>query len=129
MDRTDRLLAIVLELQQAGRWRAGDLAATFEGSQPPRAPALEYHPRRAYHRGGRWHEERGRGGTAMQGNQQARGMQVLGWVLVFIGMLLPTVFIVAAPRWLIFIVPLSCAILVLGLVLVAGRWPPGRDAA
>ena len=65
----------------------------------------------------------------MQGNQQARALQIGGWLLVFIGMLFPTVFIVAAPRWLIFVVPLSCAILVLGLVLVAGRWPSHKDAA
>jgi predicted DNA-binding transcriptional regulator YafY len=32
MNRTDRLLAIVLELQRAGKRRAGDLAATFETS-------------------------------------------------------------------------------------------------
>src|SRR5919109_5410206 len=30
MNRTDRLLAIVLELQAAGKRRAADLAATFE---------------------------------------------------------------------------------------------------
>jgi hypothetical protein len=65
----------------------------------------------------------------MQGNQQARIVQLGGWLLVVIGMLLPTVFIVAAPRWLIFVLPLACAILVLGLVLVSGRWPPGNDAA
>ena len=33
MNRTDRLLAIVLELQRAGRRRAEDLAATFETSK------------------------------------------------------------------------------------------------
>src|SRR5690349_23695534 len=33
MNRTDRLLAIVLELQSAGRRRAEDLAATFETSK------------------------------------------------------------------------------------------------
>jgi len=65
----------------------------------------------------------------MQGNQQARALQIGGWVLVFIGMLLPTVFIVAAPRWLIFVLPLACALLVLGLVLVSGRWPSSKDAA
>lgn len=65
----------------------------------------------------------------MQGNQQARIVHLGGWLLVVIGMLLPTVFIVAAPRWLIFVLPLACAILVLGLVLVSGRWPPGKDAA
>lgn len=32
MTRTDRLLAIVLELQRAGKRRAADLAATFETS-------------------------------------------------------------------------------------------------
>ena len=64
----------------------------------------------------------------MQGNQQARMLQLGGWLLVVIGMLLPTVFIVAAPRWLIFVLPLACAILVLGLVLVSGRWPSGKDA-
>src|SRR5438034_11136074 len=33
MNRTDRLLAIVLELQGRGRLRAEDLAATFETSK------------------------------------------------------------------------------------------------
>jgi predicted DNA-binding transcriptional regulator YafY len=33
MNRTDRLLAIVLELQRAGKRRAEDLAATFETSK------------------------------------------------------------------------------------------------
>jgi predicted DNA-binding transcriptional regulator YafY len=33
MNRTDRLLAIVLELQGKGRQRAEDLAATFETSK------------------------------------------------------------------------------------------------
>jgi hypothetical protein len=65
---------------------------------------------------------------AMQGNEQARTMQIGGWLLVIIGMLLPTIFIIAAPRWLILIVPLACAILVFGLVLVSGRWPSGSDA-
>lgn len=32
MNKTDRLLAIVLELQRKGRLRAEDLAATFETS-------------------------------------------------------------------------------------------------
>jgi hypothetical protein len=63
----------------------------------------------------------------MQGNEQARAMQIGGWLLVVIGMLLPTIFIVAAPRWLIFVVPLACVILVLGLVLVSGRWPSSKD--
>jgi hypothetical protein len=65
----------------------------------------------------------------MQGNEQARAMQIGGWLLVVIGMLLPTIFIVAAPRWLIFVVPLACAVLVLGLVLVSGRWPSSKDTA
>ncbi|MGI8857188.1 MAG: hypothetical protein ACR2JW_15695 [Thermomicrobiales bacterium] len=65
----------------------------------------------------------------MQGNELARTMQIGGWLLVIIGMLLPTVFIVAAPRWLIFVLPLACALLVLGLVLVSGRWPSSKDAA
>ena len=65
----------------------------------------------------------------MQGNQQARMLQLGGWLLVVIGMLLPTVFIVAAPRWLILVLPLACVLLVLGLVLVSGRWPSGNDAA
>jgi hypothetical protein len=65
----------------------------------------------------------------MQGNEQARAMQIGGWLLVVIGMLLPTIFIVAAPRWLIFVVPLACVILVLGLVLVSGRWPSSKDTA
>jgi hypothetical protein len=65
----------------------------------------------------------------MQGNEQARVMQIGGWLLVVIGMLLPTIFIVAAPRWLILVLPLACVVLVLGLVLVSGRWPSGKDAA
>jgi hypothetical protein len=65
----------------------------------------------------------------MQGNEQARAMQIGGWLLVVIGMLLPTIFIVAAPLWLIFVVPLACVILVLGLVLVSGRWPSSKDTA
>ena len=64
----------------------------------------------------------------MQGNEQARAMQIGGWLLVVIGMLLPTIFIVAAPRFLIFILPLACVVLVLGLLLVSGRWPSGKDA-
>lgn len=65
----------------------------------------------------------------MRGIGQVRATQIGGWLLFFIGMLLPTVFIVAAPRWLIFIVPLACAVLVLGLVLVSGRWPARDDTA
>ncbi len=64
----------------------------------------------------------------MQGNEQARLLQLGGWLLVVIGMLLPTIFIVAAPRWLILVLPLACVVLVLGLVLVSGRWPSGNDA-
>jgi hypothetical protein len=65
----------------------------------------------------------------MQGNEQARLLQLGGWLLVVIGMLLPTIFIVAAPRWLILVLPLACVVLVLGLMLVSGRWPSGKDAA
>ena len=65
----------------------------------------------------------------MRGNDQTKAFQIGGWVLAFIGMFLPTVFIVTAPRWLIFVVPLSCAILGFGLVLVAGRWPARNDTA
>lgn len=65
----------------------------------------------------------------MGGNREARLLQLGGWLLVLIGMLLPTVFIVAAPRWLIFVVPAACAMLVFGLVLVAGRWPSREDPA
>jgi hypothetical protein len=64
----------------------------------------------------------------MQGNEQARLLQLGGWLLVVIGMLLPTIFIVAAPRWLILVLPLACVVLVLGLMLVSGRWPSGNDA-
>jgi hypothetical protein len=68
-------------------------------------------------------------GRSMRGNDQAKAFQIMGWVLAFIGMFLPTIFIVAAPRWLILVVPLSCAILVLGLVLISGRWPARNDTA
>ncbi len=65
--------------------------------------------------------------TRMRGNSQARLLQLSGWLLVIIGMMLPTIFIVAAPRFLILMLPLACILLVLGLVLVSGRWPSGRD--
>ena len=65
----------------------------------------------------------------MRENSQARLLQLGGWLLVVVGMLLPTVFIVAAPRFLILMLPLACILLVLGLVLVSGRWPSGRDVA
>jgi len=67
--------------------------------------------------------------TRMRGNNQARLLQLGGWLLVVVGMLLPTVFIVAAPRFLILILPLACILLVLGLMLVSGRWPSERDVA
>ncbi len=67
--------------------------------------------------------------TRMRGNSQARLLQLGGWLLVVVGMLLPTVFIVAAPRFLILILPLACILLVLGLMLVSGRWPSERDVA
>lgn len=67
--------------------------------------------------------------TQMRGNSQARLLQLGGWLLVVVGMLLPTVFIVAAPRFLILILPLACILLVLGLMLVSGRWPSERDTA
>ncbi|MHB8647950.1 MAG: hypothetical protein ACYDAR_19385 [Thermomicrobiales bacterium] len=65
----------------------------------------------------------------MRGNGRERFLQLGGWLLVVVGMLLPTVFIVAAPRFLIVMLPLACILLVLGLVLVSGRWPSGRDIA
>lgn len=65
----------------------------------------------------------------MRENSQARLLQLGGWLLVVVGMLLPTVFIVAAPRFLILILPLACIFLVLGLMLVSGRWPSGRGIA
>ncbi len=65
----------------------------------------------------------------MRGTEQAKLFQIGGWVLVVLGMFIPTVFIVTAPRLLIFMVPLACAILILGLVLVSGRWPSGNDTA
>lgn len=65
----------------------------------------------------------------MRGNTQARLLQLGGWLLVVVGMMLPTVFIVAAPRFLIVVLPVACILLVLGLVLVSGRWPSGRDIA
>lgn len=65
----------------------------------------------------------------MRGTRQAQLLQLGGWLLVVVGMLLPTVFIVVAPRFLIFILPLACILLVLGLMIVSGRWPSGRDVA
>ncbi len=65
--------------------------------------------------------------TRMHENSQARLLQLGGWLLVVVGMLLPTVFIVAAPRFLILVLPTACILLVLGLVLVSGRWPSGQD--
>ncbi len=65
----------------------------------------------------------------MRGSRQAQLLQLGGWLLVVVGMMLPTVFIVAAPRFLILMLPLACILLVLGLVLVSGRWPSGRDVA
>ena len=67
--------------------------------------------------------------TRMRGTRQTLLLQVVGWLLVVIGMLLPTVFIVVAPRFLILMLPLACILLVLGLILVSGRWPSGRDLA
>ncbi len=64
----------------------------------------------------------------MRENNQARLLQLGGWLLVVVGMMLPTVFIVTAPRFLIFVLPVACILLVLGLVLVSGRWPSGIDA-
>jgi hypothetical protein len=64
----------------------------------------------------------------MHGNEQVKVFQILGWVLVALGMFLPTVFIVVAPRLLVVMVPIACAILVLGLVLVSGRWPSREDS-
>jgi hypothetical protein len=65
----------------------------------------------------------------MPGKSQIRLLQLGGWLLVVVGMLLPTLFIVAAPRFLIFILPLACILLVFGLILVSGRWPSGRNVA
>jgi len=65
----------------------------------------------------------------MRGNSQTRLLQLGGWLLVVVGMMLPTVFIVASPRFLILVLPVACILLVLGLVLVSGRWPSGRDIA
>jgi hypothetical protein len=67
--------------------------------------------------------------TRMRGTRQAQLLQLVGWLLVIVGMLLPTVFIVVAPRFLILVLPLACILLVFGLVLVSGRWPSGRDIA
>ncbi len=59
----------------------------------------------------------------MRENSQSRPLLIGGWALVFIGMFLPTVFIVTQPRVLWFMVPIACAVLTFGLVLVSGRWP------
>ena len=42
------------------------------------------------------------------------------------GMLLPIFFLIKAPRTMIFTFPICCIILVLGLFLVAGRFPPQK---
>ncbi len=64
----------------------------------------------------------------MRGTRQAQVFQLLGWLLVVVGMMLPPVFIITAPRFLIIMLPLACVLLVFGLVLISGRWPSGRDA-
>lgn len=90
---------------------------------------LESVGRRAYHPGVFVHDGPEGIETRMGENGQARLLQLGGWLLVVIGMLLPTIFIVAAARWLILILPLACIVLVFGLILVSGRWPSSKDAA
>lgn len=65
----------------------------------------------------------------MRASDRTKALQIGGWLLVFIGMFLPTLFIIIGPRWLFLVVPLACAILVFGLVLVSGRWPARNDTA
>lgn len=57
---------------------------------------------------------------------QAKLLQIGGWTLVILGMFLPVFFIMTAARTLIVTFPLSCIILILGLLIVAGRLPPQR---
>jgi hypothetical protein len=53
---------------------------------------------------------------------------IIGWICVFVGMLSPIFFLVTAPQTMIFTFPIASAILVLGLFMVAGRFPPRRDS-
>ncbi len=57
---------------------------------------------------------------------QTKLLQTIGWVLVILGMFLPVFFIMTAARTLIVTFPLSCLILILGLTIVAGRFPRQR---
>jgi hypothetical protein len=56
-----------------------------------------------------------------------RSAGIIGWICIFVGMLLPIFFLVKAPQTMIFTFPISCIILVLGLLLVSGRFPPQRN--
>jgi hypothetical protein len=51
---------------------------------------------------------------------------IIGWICIFAGMLLPILVLMTAARAMIFAFPICCIILVLGLFLVAGRFPPQR---
>lgn len=51
---------------------------------------------------------------------------ILGWIGVFVGMLMPIFFLVTAPQTMIFTFPIACIIEILGLFTVAGRFPPQR---
>lgn len=59
-------------------------------------------------------------------SSQPKLVQIGGWVLVIVGMFLPVLFLITAPRTLVFTFPISCAILVFGLMIVAGRFPRQR---
>jgi hypothetical protein len=60
--------------------------------------------------------------------EPTRPMLFLGWLCIFVGMLLPIFFLVTAPQTMIFTFPIACLIEVLGLFTVAGRFPPRREA-
>lgn len=53
---------------------------------------------------------------------------ILGWFCVFIGAFLPVMMITAhLSRFVALLMPVAAALLILGLFMVAGRFPPQRD--
>lgn len=53
---------------------------------------------------------------------------ILGWLCVFIGAFLPVMMITAhLSRFVALLMPVAAALLILGLFMVAGRFPPQRD--
>lgn len=56
-------------------------------------------------------------------------MLIIGWICIFAGMLLPIVVLMTAAWTMFFAFPICCIILVLGLFIVAGRFPPQRASS